>query len=84
MSDSYHELMSYLFSSPSNIPKLLYQPTGIMHCRVARQMLLLNPQVYRHMQLKKEEKEGKPLDPQTHQHMQDNAHGILTLCNIIP
>ena len=35
MSDSYHELMSHLFNSPSNIPKSSYQLTGIMHCRVA-------------------------------------------------
>ena len=35
MSDSYHELMSHLFSSPSNIPKSSYQPTGITHCMAA-------------------------------------------------
>ena len=35
MSDSYHELMSHLFNSPSNIPKSSYQLTGITHCRVA-------------------------------------------------
>ena len=79
MSDSYHELISHLFNSPSNIPKTSYQPTGIMYYRVARQTPSLDPQVYRHMQLKigqKEEKEGKPLDPQTHRHMQDNAGGV--------
>ena len=35
MSDSYHELMSHLFNSPSNIQKSSYQLTGITHCRVA-------------------------------------------------
>ena len=35
MSDRYHELMSHLFNSPSNILKSSYQLTGIMHCRVA-------------------------------------------------
>ena len=39
----------------------------------------LDPQVYRHMQLKigpKEEKEEKLLDPQNHRHMYDNAGGV--------
>ena len=39
-----------------------------MYCRVTRQTPSLDPQVYRHMQLKigqKEEKEEKPLDLQT-------------------
>ena len=76
MSDLYHELMSHLFNSPSNIPKLSYQPTGIRHCRVARHTPSLDPQVYRHMQLKIDQKEGKPLDPETRRHMQDNTGGV--------
>ena len=59
MSDSYHELMSHLFNSPSNIPKSSHQPTGIMHYRVARQMPLLDPQVYQLMQLEIDQKEEK-------------------------
>ena len=35
MSYSYHELMRHLFNSPSNIPKLSYQLTSILHGRVA-------------------------------------------------
>ena len=44
--------MSHLFNSHSNIPKSSYQPTSIIHCRVARPTPSLDPQVYRHMQLK--------------------------------
>ena len=76
MSDSYYELMSHLFNSLSNILKSPYQPTGIMHCRVARQMPSLDPQDYRHMPLKIGQKEGKLLNLQTHWHMQDNAGGV--------
>ena len=78
MSDSYHEIMSYLFNSPFSIPKWLDQPTGMIHCRVARQTPLLDPQVYQHMQLKigqKDEKKGKSLNLQTYWHMHNNTGG---------